>query len=77
MMTKLPIAAGLLVAASAATGAIADVPRTQPDQSLQQLARELEPFRNVAYAQSRGYRQGSPGPIPPPSCFTFRTATAD
>jgi len=58
-MTKLSIAAGLLVAASAATGAVADVPRTQPDQSLQQLARELEPFRNVAYAQSQGYRQGS------------------
>jgi hypothetical protein len=33
----------------------ADVPRTQPDQALQQLARELEPFKSVAYAESQGY----------------------
>jgi hypothetical protein len=37
----------------------ADVPRTQPDQALQQLARTLEPFKNVAYARSQGYVQGS------------------
>jgi hypothetical protein len=38
---------------------MADVPRTQPDQSLQQLARELEPFKDVAYARSQGYVQAS------------------
>ena len=44
-----------LIAATAS----ADVPRTQPDQSLQQLARELEPYKSVAYARSHGYVQGS------------------
>lgn len=43
-----------------ATTAIAEVPRTQPDQALQQLARQLEPFRNVNYALSKGYRPGNP-----------------
>jgi hypothetical protein len=49
-----------LSSAFIASTALATVPRTQPDQSLQQLARELEPFKNVAYAESAGYRQGSP-----------------
>lgn len=37
----------------------ADVPRSQPDQALQQLARQLEPFKSVAYAQTQGYIQAS------------------
>jgi hypothetical protein len=47
------------VAALTATTASADVPRTQPDQALQQLARQLEPFKSVEYAKSQGYVQGS------------------
>ena len=39
--------------------ALADVPRNQPDQSLQELARQLEPFKDVAYAESKGYRRAS------------------
>lgn len=42
-----------------ASAASADVPRTQPDQALQQLERQLEPYKNVAYARSQGYVQGS------------------
>ena len=42
-----------------ASSALAGVPRTQPDEALQQLARQLEPFKSVAYAQSHGYVQGS------------------
>jgi hypothetical protein len=42
-----------------ASAAPADVPRTQPDQALQQLARQLEPFKNVSYALSQGYVRGS------------------
>ena len=42
-----------------AAAATADVPRTQPDQALQQLKRQLEPYRNVAYAVSQGYAQRS------------------
>lgn len=42
-----------------ASPAFADVPRTQPDQALQQLARELEPYKDVAYAISQGYVQRS------------------
>jgi len=42
-----------------ATSVSADVPRTQPDQSFQQLARQLEPYKSVAYARSHGYVQGS------------------
>lgn len=56
-MTKLLIFAS--VSAALTSGAIAAVPRTQPDQSLQQLARQLEPFKSVAYAESQGYRQAS------------------
>ena len=48
-----------LSSALIATTAYGQVPRTQPDQSLQQLARELEPFKNVAYAESQGYRRAS------------------
>lgn len=47
-------------AALIATGTNAEVPRTQPDQALQQLARELEPYKNVNYALANGYRQGNP-----------------
>ncbi|MEO7240941.1 MAG: hypothetical protein ABIW16_06025 [Sphingomicrobium sp.] len=44
---------------SIASLASADVPRTQPDQALQQLARQLEPYKSVAYARSNGYIQAS------------------
>jgi len=37
----------------------AGVPRDQPDQALQQVAKQLEPFKSVAYALSHGYVQGS------------------
>lgn len=42
------------------TAASADVPRTQPDQALQQLARQLEPFKDVNYAREQRYIQASP-----------------
>ena len=42
-----------------ASTASADVPRSQPDEALQQLARQLEPFKSVRYARSQGYVQGS------------------
>lgn len=42
-----------------ASTASADVPRSQPDQALQQLARQLEPFKSVAYARTQGYIQAS------------------
>ena len=42
-----------------ASTAIPDVPRTQPDQALQELARQLEPFKSVAYAESQGFRRRS------------------
>jgi hypothetical protein len=48
-----------------ACGAHAEVPRTQPDQALQQLARELEPYKSVAYAESQGYRRTSPCEVHP------------
>lgn len=50
------LAAASIVVAPAAT---AEVPRTQPDQALQQLARQLAPFQSVAYARSQGYIQAS------------------
>ena len=46
------LALSVVLIASAASG---EVPRTQPDQALQQLERQLEPFKNVAYAESQGY----------------------
>lgn len=58
-MAKIARALGYL-AVCCASAAIADVPRTQPDQALQQLARQLEPFKDVSYALSKGYIQGSP-----------------
>lgn len=51
--------AGVLAICWAST-AVADVPRTQPDQALQQIARQLEPFKDVSYALSQGYIQASP-----------------
>lgn len=42
-----------------ALAAPAEVPRTQPDQALQELARQLEPFKNAAYAESQGYVRSS------------------
>lgn len=36
------------------------MPRTQPDQALQELARQLEPYKNVTYALGNGYRQANP-----------------
>ncbi|WP_226698773.1 hypothetical protein [Qipengyuania gaetbuli] len=42
-----------------ATAVSADVPRDQPDQALQELARQLEPFKDVAYAERNGYVRGS------------------
>lgn len=62
-MRKTRTPAGLVGAAIAlalAAPASADVPRTQPDQALQQLARQLEPFKDVAYARGQGYIQTSP-----------------
>ena len=38
-----------------AVAAQAEPPRDQPVESLQQLARELEPFKDVEYALSQGY----------------------
>ena len=57
-MTKI-VGAFAFSAALFATTSIAEVPRTQPDQALQQLARQLEPFKSVAYAESQGYRRAS------------------
>lgn len=48
-----------LSSALIASTALADVPRTQPDQALQQLARQLEPFKSVTYAESQGYIRAS------------------
>lgn len=48
-----------MVSALLATAAAAEPPRTQPDQALQELARKLEPFKDVNYALSRGYVRGS------------------
>ena len=48
-------AAVLAIALAFASSASAGVPRTQPDQALQQLARQLEPYKNVTYALSNGY----------------------
>jgi hypothetical protein len=53
-------AAVLAVALAFASSASAGVPRTQPDQALQQLARQLEPYKDVAYALANGYVRGSP-----------------
>ena len=55
-----------MICASTAT---AEVPRTQPDQALQQLARQLEPFKNVSYALSHGY-------VPASHCETHPTLGA-
>ena len=43
-----------------ATTSSAEVPRTQPDQSLQQLARQLEPYKDVRYALSKRYERANP-----------------
>ena len=40
--------------------ALAEVPRSQPDQALQQLARQLEPYKNVNFALNNGYRRANP-----------------
>jgi hypothetical protein len=45
-------ASGALISTSAYT----EVPRTQPDRALQELARQLEPYKSVTYALSHGYR---------------------
>lgn len=58
-MSKLLRALALSSALTAST-AVAEVPRTQPDQALQQLARELEPYKNVNHALSNGYRRANP-----------------
>lgn len=50
------LALATVVAASMAS---AEPPRTQPDQALQELARQLEPFKDVNYALSQGYVRGS------------------
>ena len=44
-----------LMSVALATNALAEVPRDQPDQSLQQLARQLEPYKSVEYAMDQGY----------------------
>ncbi|MEO7365361.1 MAG: hypothetical protein ABIW03_03490 [Sphingomicrobium sp.] len=48
-----------LTSALIASTASAEVPRTQPDEALQQVARQLEPYKSVAYATSHGFVQGS------------------
>src|SRR5687768_1084847 len=48
-----------LSAALIASAASADVPRTQPDQALRQLATQLESYKSVSYARGQGYVQGS------------------
>jgi len=53
-LRALALTSGLL-----ASTASAQVPRTQPDAALQQVARQLEPYKDVAYARSHGYVQGS------------------
>lgn len=53
-------AAMVALSLAAASAASADVPRTQPDQALQELARDLEPYKDVAYAIGQGYVQRSP-----------------
>ena len=57
-MSKTKRAFGLVAACCASTS-LANVPRTQPDQGLQEVARLLEPYKNVSYARSHGYVQGS------------------
>lgn len=47
------------IALLTASAVSADVPRTQPDEALQQLASELQAYRSVAHARSQGYVQGS------------------
>ncbi len=58
-MTKF-VGAFAFSAAFLASTSIAEVPRTQPDQALQQLARQLEPYKDVRYAISKGYRRANP-----------------
>ena len=41
------------------SAAIADVPRTQPDQALQQLKSQLGNYRSVTWATDHGYVQAS------------------
>lgn len=48
-----------LSSALIASTASAEVPRTQPDQALQQVAKQLEAYKSVAYARSQGYIQAS------------------
>src|SRR5687768_9646674 len=50
-----------LVASTALIAPVASAqpPRTQPDAALQQLARELEPYKSVAYAVAQGYVRGA------------------
>ncbi len=57
-MSKFTQALGFSAAFVAST-VLAEVPRTQPDLAVQELARKLEPYKNVTYAQSQGYRQAS------------------
>jgi len=67
-MSTLKRALGFVAICSAST-AIADVPRTQPDQALQQVARQLDPFKNVSYALGQGY-------IPASACEAHPTLGA-
>ena len=48
-----------LSSALIASTASADVPRTQPDQSLQQLISQLGNYQSVTYATDHGYRRAS------------------
>lgn len=50
---------GVAIALALAAPAAADVPRTQPDLALQQLADRLEPYKDVAYALDKGYIRAS------------------
>ena len=55
----IPYKALALSSALLASLVSAEVPRTQPDQALQQLKRQLEPYRSITFAQSQGYAQRS------------------
>ena len=57
-MSKFTRAFGIF-AVLIASIANAEVPRTQPDEALQQVARQLEAYKSVAYATIHGYVQGS------------------
>lgn len=58
--STLAISSALAVSSALlASSASAEVPRNQPSEALQQLARQLEPYKDVDYATQNGYVQVS------------------